>query len=76
MHKSLARRSRRFMAHLPDTLLRFADEYRRRGAVAIFDTNWHTIVELTGPDRVRYLNAIVSNDLKRWRKDAARWPCC
>ncbi len=41
------------------------DEYRAaREAVAIFDTNWHTIVELTGPDRVRYLNAIVSNDVK------------
>src|SRR5271163_4832478 len=50
---------------LPDTFTTFADEYRAaREAVAIFDTNWHTIVELTGPDRVRYLNAIVSNDVK------------
>src|SRR6202041_813404 len=50
---------------LPDVFTAFADEYRAaREAVAIFDTNWHTTVELTGPDRVRYLNAIVSNDVK------------
>lgn len=40
-------------------------EYRAaRERVALFDTNWHAVVELTGPDRVRYLNAIVSNDVK------------
>jgi folate-binding protein YgfZ len=51
--------------NLPDTFSTFADEYHAaREAVAIFDTNWHTIVELSGPDRVRYLNAIVSNDVK------------
>jgi folate-binding protein YgfZ len=50
---------------LPDTFTTFADEYRAaREAAAIFDSNWHTIVELTGPDRVRYLNAIVSGDVK------------
>ncbi|MGA9570040.1 MAG: aminomethyltransferase family protein [Candidatus Acidiferrales bacterium] len=50
---------------LPERFTSFADEYRAaREAVAIFDTNWHTIVELAGPDRVRYLNAIVSNDVK------------
>src|SRR5579863_2244610 len=50
---------------LPQSFTTFADEYRAaREAVAIFDTNWHTIVELTGPDRVRYLNAIVSGDVK------------
>src|SRR5271155_6099951 len=50
---------------LPEQFTTVADEYRAaREAVAIFDTNWHTIVELTGPDRVRYLNAIVSNDVK------------
>src|ERR1700685_222086 len=51
--------------NLPESFTAFADDYRAaREAVAIFDTNWHTIVELTGPDRVRYLNAIVSNDVK------------
>src|SRR5271155_5230770 len=50
---------------LPEQFTSFADEYRAaHEAVAIFDTNWHAIVELTGPDRVRYLNAIVSNDVK------------
>jgi folate-binding protein YgfZ len=50
---------------LPEQFTSFADEYRAaREVVAIFDTNWHAIVELTGPDRVRYLNAIVSNDVK------------
>src|SRR5271167_1200780 len=50
---------------LPEQFATFADEYRAaREAAAIFDSNWHTIVELTGPDRVRYLNAIVSGDVK------------
>ena len=50
---------------LPESFTTFADEYRvAREAVAIFDTNWHTIVELSGPDRVRYLNAIVSGEVK------------
>jgi folate-binding protein YgfZ len=51
---------------LPDVVSGFEPEYRAaRERVAIFDTNWHAIVELTGPDRVRYLNAIVSNDIKK-----------
>src|ERR1700723_262288 len=50
---------------LPETFTAFAEEHRAaREAVAIFDTNWHTIIELSGPDRVRYLNAVVSNDVK------------
>jgi folate-binding protein YgfZ len=41
------------------------DEWRlAREAVALFDTSWHAISILTGPDRVRYLNAIVSNDVQ------------
>lgn len=41
------------------------EEWRlAREAVALFDTNWHAISILTGPDRVRYLNAIVSNDVQ------------
>ncbi|MGA7918485.1 MAG: glycine cleavage T C-terminal barrel domain-containing protein [Candidatus Acidiferrales bacterium] len=51
---------------LPDVFSSFDAEYRAaRERVAIFDTNWHAMVELTGPDRVRYLNAIVSNDIKK-----------
>jgi folate-binding protein YgfZ len=50
---------------LPELFSNFEDEYRAaRESVAIFDTNWHAIIELGGPDRSRYLNAIVSNDVK------------
>jgi folate-binding protein YgfZ len=50
---------------LPELFSTFEDEYRAaRESVAIFDTNWHAIIELGGPDRSRYLNAIVSNDVK------------
>jgi folate-binding protein YgfZ len=50
---------------LPELFSNFDAEYRAaRESVALFDTNWHAVVELTGPDRVRYLNAIVSNDVK------------
>src|ERR1700723_679417 len=50
---------------LPQVFSTFEDEYRAaRESVAIFDTNWHAIIELSGPDRSRYLNAIVSNDVK------------
>ena len=50
---------------LPELFSTFEDEYRAaRESVAVFDTNWHAIIELGGPDRSRYLNAIVSNDVK------------
>lgn len=47
---------------------RFSDlerEYRAaRETVALFDTNWHVILTLAGRDRVQYLHAIASNDIK------------
>jgi folate-binding protein YgfZ len=50
---------------LPEIFSNFEDEYRAASeSVAIFDTNWHALIELSGPDRSRYLNAIVSNDVK------------
>jgi folate-binding protein YgfZ len=50
---------------LPEVFSDFEGEYRTaRESVAIFDTNWHAAIILEGPDRVRYLNAIVSNDVK------------
>ena len=50
---------------LPELFSTFEDEYRAaRESVAIFDTNWYAIIGLGGPDRSRYLNAIVSNDVK------------
>jgi folate-binding protein YgfZ len=51
-----------FFSDRPDS---FKDEWRiARETVGLFDTNWHAIAVLTGPDRVRYLNAIVSNDVQ------------
>ncbi len=50
---------------LPEVFSDFDSEYRAaRETVALFDTNWHASILLSGPDRVRYLNAIVTNDIK------------
>src|SRR5579863_1710028 len=50
---------------LPETFAGFESEYRAaREGVALLDTNWHAITVLTGPDRVRYLNAIVTNSVQ------------
>jgi folate-binding protein YgfZ len=35
-----------------------------RESVAIFDTNWHAVLTLTGRDRVKYLHAISSNNIQ------------
>src|SRR5271155_3204426 len=54
---------------LPENFSTFEDEYRAaRESLAIFDTNWHAIINLSGPDRLRYLNAIVSNDIKNLKE--------
>jgi aminomethyltransferase len=51
--------------NLPETFSDFTQEYRAaKDNVAIFDTNWHAIFSLTGRDRVRYLHAITSNNIK------------
>ena len=40
-------------------------EWRRaRESVAMFNTGYHAVFELTGPDRARYLNAITSGDIR------------
>lgn len=50
---------------LPDGFSDFDREYRAaKESVALFDTNWSAVVTLAGPDRVRYLNAILSNDIQ------------
>ena len=65
--------SRRRSARSPNSRAAFCrklfrisrEEYRAaRENVAIFDTNWHAIFRLSGRDRVRYLHAITSNDIK------------
>jgi len=55
-----------FGCALPD---RFSDdwvsEYRAaRESVALLDKNYRMYLLFTGPDRVRYLNAILTNDIK------------
>jgi folate-binding protein YgfZ len=50
---------------LPENFSNFDEEYRFAGeAVALFDTNWHVVLTLMGRDRVSYLHAITSNDIK------------
>lgn len=50
---------------LPETFSDFEKEYRAaREAAALFDTNWHVILALTGRDRVKYLHAIASNNIQ------------
>jgi folate-binding protein YgfZ len=50
---------------LPEVFTDFDAEYRAaRESVALFDTNWHAAITLAGPDRVRYLNAIVTNNIQ------------
>ena len=50
---------------LPKAFSDVAEEYRAaREHVAIFDTNSHAIVTLAGRDRVKYLHAITSNNIK------------
>jgi len=50
---------------LPEGFSDFQTEYRAaRESVAIFDTNWHAVMTLAAKDRVRYLNAIVTNNIQ------------
>lgn len=49
---------------LPELFSEVPSEYRAaRERAAMFDTNWHATFLLTGPDRVRYLNAVVSGNV-------------
>src|ERR1700690_870382 len=50
---------------LPKAYSDLEREYRAaRESVALFDTGWHAILELTGRDRVKYLHAISSNNIQ------------
>ncbi len=54
-----------FGALLPAEFEGLEAEWRRaRENVALFDTSYHAVFELTGPDRARYLNAITSGDVR------------
>jgi folate-binding protein YgfZ len=50
---------------LPEAFSDLEREYgAARESVALFDTSWHTVLELTGRDRVKYLHAISSNNIQ------------
>jgi folate-binding protein YgfZ len=54
-----------FGVNLPASFGDFAAEYRAaRESVALVDTNFRSVFSLTGPDRVRYLNAVTTGDIR------------
>src|SRR5882762_1575949 len=54
-----------FGCALPHDFGEAAAEYRyARDTVALIDKNYRAYLGFTGPDRVRYLNAILTNDIK------------
>jgi len=54
-----------FGCALPDTFGDWQAEYQRlRESAGLVDKNYRAYLEFTGPDRVRYLNAILTNDIK------------
>src|SRR6266849_7767537 len=58
----------RFGCALPDYFGDAAAEYRSaRETVALIDKNYRAYLSFTGPDRVRYLNAILTNNIKDLR---------
>jgi folate-binding protein YgfZ len=51
-------------AVLPASFSGFESEYRAaREAVGLFDANWSAVLSFAGPDRARYLNAILTNNI-------------
>jgi folate-binding protein YgfZ len=54
-----------FGCRLPAAFSGFSTEYRAaREGVALLDTNYRAWFRLEGPDRVRYLNAMLTNETK------------
>jgi folate-binding protein YgfZ len=54
-----------FGCALPDSFDDWRKEYRFvRESVALIDKNYRAYLAFTGPDRVRYLNAILTNNIK------------
>jgi folate-binding protein YgfZ len=54
-----------FGCALPDDFSNVAAEYRNaRETVVLIDKNYRAYLSFTGPDRVRYLNAILTNNVK------------
>lgn len=54
-----------FGCALPDTFGDPAAEFRNTSeSVALVDKNYRAYLSFTGPDRMRYLNAVLTNDIK------------
>ena len=50
---------------LPEGFSDFDTEYKAgRESIALFDTNWHLTANFTGRDRVKYLHAVTSGNVK------------
>src|SRR5258708_7693275 len=59
-----------FGCSLPDHFGDWLAEYRHlREGVALLDKNYRAYLDFTGPDRVRYLNAILTNNIKDLREN-------
>ena len=59
-----------FGCAMPDDFGDPATEYLyARDTVALVDKNYRAYLSFTGPDRVRYLNAILTNNIKDLRED-------
>ncbi len=66
MHRAAgARMAEWFGCDLPSDFGNPREEQRfARESVALIDKNYHAYLTFTGPDRVRYLNAVLTNDIK------------
>lgn len=54
-----------FGVELPDAFADFDAEYRQaREHAALLDTNFRAVFSLTGPDRARYLNAVLTSNVR------------
>ena len=54
-----------FDCFLPERFTNPAAEYRcAQETVVLLDTNYHSLFRFRGPDRTRYLNAILTNDVQ------------
>ena len=61
-----------FGCELPSNFGDWKREYSfLRESVALLDKNYHAYLKFTGPDRARYLNAILTNDIKGLKENHA-----
>lgn len=59
-----------FGCELPERFGDWKEEYRwLRETVGLVDKGYRAYLEFAGPDRVRYLNAILTNDIKGLKED-------